>query len=130
MMLVLAALVMIMSEATTVLIENSSDRTVTLRESQIPDHYERLSRTTLVPQASDRAVSFTGKLLVPHDRSAAEAVRLHYVDARGEGCIFTVAPIDHSTSWKLLKPRAEAIGAAVCEARTGSTSGDFVYVIR
>jgi hypothetical protein len=130
MTLVLAALAMMAGGSTTVLVENSSNQTVTLRASQMPDHYEPLSQTTLIPQASDRSVSFTGKLLIAHDRSDAEVLQLHYVDARGEGCIFTVAPVDHSTTWKMLKPRAEAIGDAVCKARTGLTSGDFVYVIR
>ena len=130
MMLMMAALALFGGEATTIQVENNSGRPMRLSAAQLPAHYAPLSRTPLMPQATDRVASVTGKLLVPHDRSAEEAVRLHYLDAEGRGCIFTVAPTPHSASWRKLKPRAQAVGGAVCEARTGRTIGDFVYVIR
>lgn len=130
MTVMLAALTFLTAEATTILVENHSPRAVQLSDAQMPAHYAPLSRKPLMPQTTDRAASIRGKLFVPHDRGSEEAVTLQYLDAQGQGCIFMVAPTPHSASWQKLKPRAQSVGAAVCEARTGRTVGDFVYVIR
>jgi hypothetical protein len=130
MTMMIAALALLGGEAMTILVENSSTRPISLKAAKLPDHYAPLSRAPLMPQTTDRVASREGKLFVPHDRSEQEAVHLHYTDAKGRGCIFLVAPTPHSASWQKLKPRAQAVGGATCEARTGRTIGDFVYVIR
>ncbi|UUL84055.1 hypothetical protein [Sphingomonas qomolangmaensis] len=114
----------------TIVIENSSARALTLIAAEIPSHYAPLPQTPLLPTASIRTASRRGKIFVPHDHSKTEAVRIHYADDIGNGCVFHVATADHSASWKKLKPRAERRGNAVCEARTGRTITDFVYVVR
>lgn len=114
----------------TIVIENSSPRPLTLVTAQLPSHYAPLPAAPLLPTASIRTISRSGKIFVPHDHSKTEAVRIHYADDSGNGCVFHVAPTDHSASWKKLKPRAERLGAALCEARTGRTIADFVYVVR
>jgi hypothetical protein len=130
MTLMIVAVALLAGEATTILIENRSARSVQLSEARLPAHYAPLSRAPLVPQATDRVASTEGKLFVPHDQSGEEAVSLRYVDSEGRGCIFVVDPTPHSASWRKLKPRAHALRDAVCEAWTGRTIGDFVYVIR
>jgi hypothetical protein len=130
MSVVLTMLALLAGDATTISVENSSPRAFVLKTAEIPSHYEPLSIAALKPMASVRSVSRRGKIFVPHADSVAETVRLHFADERGNGCIFHVAATDHSASWKKMKPRAERLGDAVCEARTGRTIGDFVYVVR
>lgn len=127
---ILTAFALLAGNGPTIVVENSSPHAMTLKATEMPSHYEPLPSTALLPTASVRSASRRGKILVPHAQGKAEAVRLHYADSAGNGCIFHVAATDHSASWKKLKPRAERVGTAVCEARTGRTIADFVYVVR
>src|SRR6188768_2728321 len=115
-MLAMAAFV---TTSTTISVENNSHRKVILREAKIPGHYSPDPLKDIGPRGFDRLASRTGKILVPPARGSAEAVRLVYADAAGNGCIFHLAPADHSVSWAKLRPAAEPMGDAHCEARTG-----------
>ena len=130
MQLILAMLALVSGDVMTIVVENDSPRVMTLKGADMPEHYDALPKAPLAPTASIRLASGKGKILVSHELSGAEAVRFHYADDTGNGCVFHVAATDHSASWKKLKPRAEPIGDGVCEARTGRTIGDFVYVVR
>ena len=126
-MFAVAALV---TTSTTISVENNSLRQVSLRESKIPGHYGPDPLKGIGPRGFDRLASRTGKILVPPGQGSAEAVRLVYADAAGNGCIFHLAPTGHSASWTKLQPAAEPMGDAHCEARTGRTTGDYIYVVR
>lgn len=130
-MLLVTMMALLAAESNTILVENASGAQMTLIEASLPQHYEPLvPATTVAPAETVRSMSRTAKILVPHSASAEEAVRLHFTDARGNGCVFEVAPTPHSPTWQKMRPRARALGTATCEARTGRTIGDFVYVVR
>ena len=126
-MLAMAAFV---TTSTTISVENNSHRKVILREAKIPGHYDPDPHKDIGPRGFDRLASRSGKILVPPGQGSAEAVRLVYADTVGNGCIFHLAPIEHSASWTELRPAAEPMGDAQCEARTGRTRGDYIYVVR
>lgn len=118
-----------LAQATTITVENRSFRPVTMNARQAPPGYEAL-HATIAPGAMSDAWKEGGKVLMPHDQAASATVRLDYVDANGAGCRFSVAPVRHSAAWAKVRPVAEPIGGGACEARTGSTIGDFVFIVR
>jgi hypothetical protein len=129
---IVTALLMLLngSPSTTIAVENRSDRAMRLIHKRLPAHYPDAIPTRLAPGMSDRIGSVVGKIMLPHEHAAAEVIEVHYVDGAGNGCHFATRVVRHTDRWAKLKPSAVTIGDAECEARTGSTSGDFVYVVR
>ncbi|WP_033919990.1 hypothetical protein [Sphingomonas sp. 37zxx] len=126
----LAALALLGTDAMSIVVENKTGRTFALSVIDLPGHYEPTKEADVVPASSVRIASRKGKILIPHPEIEAEAVHLHFADSMGNGCVFRVGAADHSSTWKLLKPNAQSMGDAVCEARTGRTIGHFIYVAR
>lgn len=126
---VLALATPAMVQATTLTVENRSGRQVSLTITKAPVDYDVLD-PTLRPGATFAAFKPGGKVLMPHDDADRATFEITYVDQRGAGCRFGVMPIRHSTTWTKIKPMAAPIGDGRCEARTGSTIGDFVFVVR
>jgi hypothetical protein len=116
--------------STTVAVENHSRQPVELTERQIPAHYAATPRSSIAAGGSDRIASTDGKIIMPNAEVAREAVSLRYLDARGNGCLFSTRIVQYTPAWSKLKPQAVPINGGKCKARTGRTIGDFVYVIR
>lgn len=118
-----------LAQATTITVENRSARAISAGAPVMPTGYEDL-HAVIAPGTTSSAWKDGGKVLVPHDHAPAAAAALAYVDASGSGCRFSVEATRHSSAYAILRPVAEPIGAGRCEARTGSTIGDFVFVMR
>ena len=131
-MIVSIALGLLMSTgpAMSIAVENESGRAVKLAGMEVPTHYSDAPRTVLGPGSGDRIVTARGRIILPHDQAGADLVTLRYHDGEGNGCIFTTKVVRHTSAWSKLKPAATPIGSGQCDARTGRTIGDFVYVVR
>ncbi len=125
-----ATTVTLILAATTIVVENGSQKPLALREAKVPEHYQPALLATINPKGFERLRSRSGKILVPNHQGSAEVVRLVYADDAGNGCIFHLTPTTYTPEWQKLRPSAESIGDSICEAHNGRTKGDFVYVVR
>lgn len=123
------ALLLTPAPAKTVVIENRTERPVHLRENRMPGHFVNAPTARIAPGSAEWLGSPLGKIMVPVSEADQHRLELSYVDEQGNGCRFVAAIETHSNAWVRLRPAASAIGTARCEARTGRTVGDFVYVI-
>lgn len=116
--------------ATTVTVHNRSSASVALAVDDAPGGYEQHLRAVMEPGLISSVRKPGGKVLMPHDQADQPRFVIRYVDATGSGCRFSVTSVRHSGAYARAVPVAEPIGSGRCEARTGSTIGDFVFVVR
>jgi hypothetical protein len=116
--------------ATTVTVANLSDRSHRLEVVRPPTDLDAELRDVVRPGAMATARKAGGKVLAAIDEADRAAFSMRYLDERGHGCHFGVIPVRHTSFMARLVPQASPVGAGRCEARTGSTIGDFVFVVR
>lgn len=116
------------ASATTIRVENRSNANLKLTVKHAPgDVLHNLARTL-----SPHGITFVRrpgvKVLTPTDEAKADLIDIIVIDRNGRGCHFRTIAEPHSDALVLIVPVATSIGLAHCEARTGRTIGDFVFV--
>ncbi|WP_010544100.1 hypothetical protein [Sphingomonas elodea] len=117
-----------LASATTVRVENRSDITLKLHVEHARADIKRHLRPTLSPHTSTFVRQVGGKVLAPRDEANGHLVDIVVTDATGRGCRFRTVAERHSDAMVLIVPVAAPVGAGHCEARTGRTIGDFVFI--
>jgi hypothetical protein len=115
---------------TTIAIENHSRGTLTLALERSPKGHEAKLAGTLPPGRATAAVKPAAKILSPQAEAEDHVFDLRYVDEAGDGCRFRAVVERHSPAFARIVPVADAIGRGRCEASTGATRGDFVFLAR
>lgn len=115
---------------TTVTVSNLSGASLRLHVEQPLAGYERNLDETVPPGDTALASKPGGKVLATKADARRSAFAISYLDDKGSGCRFSASPVRHTTEMALIVPAAEPVGDRRCEARTGSTIGDFVFVVR
>lgn len=118
------------ASATTVTVHNRSAAPVRLAVDKSPNGYEEYLRPVMGPGLISSVRKPNGKVLMPHAQADQASFVIRYVDEQGSGCRFSVLPVRHSGAYTRALPVAEPIGDGRCEATTGSTIGDFVFMVR
>lgn len=116
--------------STTIAIENHSRGTLTLEVERSPKGHEAQLAGTLPPGRATAAVKPAAKVLSTRAEAEDHVFDLRYVDEAGDGCRFRTVVEGHSSAFARIVPVADAIGRGRCEAGTGATLGDFVFLAR
>lgn len=115
---------------TTVTVRNLSGTQLRLAVKKPLSGYERELVAIMPPGDVASARKSGGKVLAPHHQADQSEFTISDLDETGAGCRFSVAPVRHTAEMLRVVPRAETIGRRTYDAGTGSTIGDFVFVVR
>lgn len=116
--------------STTIAVENHSRGTLVLELERSPKGHEAQLAGVLPPGRATAAVKPASKVLSPSAEAEDHVFELRYVDEAGDGCRFRAIVEPHSPAFARIVPVADPIGRGRCEASTGSTRGDFVFLAR
>lgn len=116
--------------STTIAIENRSRGTLILAVDKSPKGHEAGLAGTLPPGRATAAVKPSAKILSPRSEVDEHLFDLRYVTEAGDGCRFRTVVESHSAAFAQIVPVADPIGRGRCEATTGATRGDFVFLAR
>ncbi len=114
--------------ATTIRVENRSSTKLKLTVKHAPGDVIHTLPPTLSPHAIALVRRPGVKVLTPTNEAAADLIDIVVTDRNGRGCHFRTIAEPHSDALVLIVPVATAIGSSHCEARTGRTIGDFVFI--
>ncbi|KTF68125.1 hypothetical protein ATB93_15215 [Sphingomonas sp. WG] len=114
--------------ATTIRVENHSAATLSLSAHDATGGLQRQLRGTLLPHASTFVRRPGGKVLALRREADKHLFDIVVTSEDGRGCRFRTVAEQHSEEWVLIIPVAHPIGTGRCEARTGRTIGDFVFI--
>jgi hypothetical protein len=115
---------------TTIAIENHSTEPLVLKVDRSPKGHEATLAGVLAPGRMTAAVKPAAKVLSMHHEAEDHLFDLRYIDETGDGCRFRAVREPHSPAFVRIVPIADPIGNGRCEARTGPTQGDFVFLAR
>ncbi|WP_245653719.1 hypothetical protein [Sphingomonas pituitosa] len=117
-----------LASATTIRVENRSNANLKVSVKHAPGDVLQALPPTLSPHAIAFVRRPNVKVLTPTEEAKADLIDIIVTDRNGRGCHFRTIAEPHSDALVLIVPVATAIGSAHCEARTGRTIGDFVFL--